>query len=175
MRFSTQIRIAAEQVPLYASRYSHPLEPTVEALVADVRTRGFLTKSDLTVVGEWKSPRVRSRIAKNAEEEVRETTRLALETRSVRLSVHVLQALSGTGMPVASTILHWFHPDPYPILDFRALWTLGVEMPSLYNLDFWEGYVMATRELAGTWGVDMRTLDRALWQYSSEHQEPNSG
>lgn len=95
---------------------------------------------------------------------------LALETRSVQLAVHIPQALVGVGMPVASTLLHWFHKDPFPILDFRALWSLGIEMPSSYSLEFWEGYVTVSRGIAADWNVDMRTLDKGLWQFSAEHQ-----
>jgi hypothetical protein len=53
----------------------------------------------------------------------------------------------------------------------RALWSLGFETPpSYYSFEFWQRYVAHCRELATTAGVDMRTLDRALWQYSAEHQ-----
>lgn len=43
-------------------------------------------------------------------------------------------------------------------------------MPKVYTLEFWESYVERTRALATEWKVDMRTLDRALWQYSADHQ-----
>ncbi len=65
-------------------------------------------------------------------------------------------------------LLHFGHGDPYPILDFRALASLGVEQPSSYTFKFWWSFVLACRELAERHQVDMRTLDRALWQYSLE-------
>ncbi|MEZ0327653.1 MAG: hypothetical protein ACAH95_17280 [Fimbriimonas sp.] len=162
-------RFAREKVEFYAARYSYGKEEAVSALVPTIRARGFLTLQDLAIVGDWKSPRIRSRLAQNDDKAVREVTRLALASSSIRLAVHVPQVLTGVGMPVASTLLHWFHRDSFPILDFRALWSLGVE-PQLYTLDFWERYVTATRSLAESWEVDMRTLDKALWQYSAEHQ-----
>lgn len=59
----------------------------------------------------------------------------------------------------------------YPILDFRALWSLGqTNTPSSYTFDFWWAYVEHARGLADEAGLRMRTLDRALWQYSKERQ-----
>jgi hypothetical protein len=74
---------------------------------------------------------------------------------------------------MASVILHWCHADRYPIIDYRALWSLSVEQqPAFYTFDFWWSYVVCCRQLAEEAGVDMRTLDRALWQYSKENQPP---
>ena len=166
-----RLRLTASDVTAYAGRYRANSDDNVAALVAVVRDRGFLTKAELAIVGEWKTPRIRSRLATNSEERIGETTRLALSTASPELAIYVLQVLVGVGMPVASTVLHWFHRERFPILDFRALWTLGYDVPPSYTLEFWEEYVRATRTLADEWGTDMRTLDRALWQYSSEHQK----
>jgi hypothetical protein len=63
-----------------------------------------------------------------------------------------------------------FHRDPYPILDFRALWSVSLDTPKQYSFDFWWPYVEFCRGVAGSAGVDLRTLDRALWQYSHENQ-----
>jgi hypothetical protein len=41
-------------------------------------------------------------------------------------------------------ILNFGHADPYPILDFRALESLGVARPAAYSLAFWLAYVEAT-------------------------------
>ncbi|MBX3119870.1 MAG: hypothetical protein KF784_12450 [Fimbriimonadaceae bacterium] len=135
-----------------------------------MKSRGCLTLDDLKTVGNWKSPRIRPKIARNTDALVQEVTRSMLQTKSIRLAVYIPQALVGVGMPVASTLLHWFHDDPYPILDFRALWSMGFDDGTVYSLDFWESYVNSVRQLAQDWNVDMRTLDRALWQYSNEHQ-----
>jgi len=77
--------------------------------------------------------------------------------------------LSGVGWPMASVILHWCHADPYPILDFRALWSLGLDPLPPYDFDLWRAYTGHCRGLAAA-GVTMRDLDRALWQYSKEKQ-----
>jgi hypothetical protein len=71
---------------------------------------------------------------------------------------------------MASVILHWGCHEPYPILDYRALWSLGIDSPPAYNFNFWWAYTQQCRGLAAQAGVSMRTLDRALWQYSKENQ-----
>ena len=74
-------------------------------------------------------------------------------------------------MPTASVLLHLAHRDPYPILDVRAIWSLGVEkQPSSYSFEFWWAYTAKCRSLAMEAGIPMRVLDRALWQFSRENQ-----
>jgi hypothetical protein len=72
---------------------------------------------------------------------------------------------------MASVILHFFHENPYPILDYRAIWSVGAQVPKQYSFDTWWPYVEFCRKLARQNGVDMRTLDQALWQYSKENQK----
>jgi hypothetical protein len=79
-----------------------------------------------------------------------------------------LLELEGVGVPTASTLLYCAFPEDYPILDVRALESLGVKPRSQYPLSFWLGYLDACRELAQRAGVPLRTLDKALWQYSKE-------
>ena len=72
--------------------------------------------------------------------------------------------------PTASVILHFCDTRPYPVLDYRALWSLGYSRPPVYTFEFWSAYTHFTRALAQSTGHDMRTVDRALWQYSKHHQ-----
>ena len=123
----------------------------------------------------WKTPRTRSRCATNTEAAVVAATRTALSTEDVHQRMNVLTNLHGVAFPTASVLLHFAHWDRYPILDFRALWSLGVdEPPAAYTFEFWAAYTRECRSLAEAAGVSMRTLDRALWQYSKEHQPPGS-
>ena len=62
-------------------------------------------------------------------------------------------------------------PKRYTILDFRALFSLGIER-SFNSVGFYLAYLAACRRIAAEAGVDLRTLDRALWQYSKENQKP---
>jgi hypothetical protein len=101
-------------------------------------------------------------------------TQTALGTRNEQLRIEVLTLLRGVSWPTASAILHFACEDPYPILDYRALWTLGVDAPSQYDFELWWSYTECCRALARKYGVTMRALDRALWQYSKENQDPRS-
>ena len=67
-------------------------------------------------------------------------------------------------------ILHFCDRAPYPILDYRALWSLGTGVPPTYSLTFWMRYTDFVRGLAERTGSSMRIVDRALWQYSKEQQ-----
>jgi hypothetical protein len=69
---------------------------------------------------------------------------------------------------MASVILHWFHRDGYPILDWRALESVGAPLDQPYNFEFWWKYTEFCRDAADTAGVSMRDFDRALWRYSYE-------
>jgi hypothetical protein len=102
---------------------------------------------------------------------VEEATATALRARSEELRIGALRLLAGVDWGLASVILHTCHSDPYPILDWRALWSLNSEPPhGGYSFGFWWGYTSACRDLAKRYDVPMRVLDRALWQYSKERQ-----
>ena len=131
--------------------------------------------TDLCALCEWKSPRAAGRARRNTNAEVEEVTALALASRSERVRVEVLQVLHGVSWPTASVILHFYHKDTYPILDIRALWSMGIPQPSKYTFDFWWRYVDACRKVLGQARrrfpkLTMRELDRALWQHSYEKQ-----
>ena len=69
---------------------------------------------------------------------------------------------------MASVVLHLCHPDPYPIADIRAMWSLGQDTMPSYSRLIWLEYVSAFRDICATTGESPRRVDRALWQYSSE-------
>ncbi len=132
------------------------------------RFRGMrvLGRRELLALARWKTPRSRPRVASNPEGFVRAVTRTALTTPDERLRIEVLTLLSGVDWPTASVVLHFCHRDPYPVLDVRALWSLGVEKPSRYDFRFWWDYTRACRRIASAAACSMRTLDRALWQHA---------
>ena len=119
-------------------------------------------------MARWKTPRSRPRVARNSERDVRAATREALTSRDERRRIESLTALDGVGFPTASAILHFCHADPYPVLDTRALWSLGVEKIPRYDFEFWWAYVRVCRDLSGRSGCAMRDVDRALWEYARE-------
>ncbi|HQL94014.1 MAG TPA: hypothetical protein PL005_05005, partial [Candidatus Hydrogenedentes bacterium] len=79
--------------------------------------------------------------------------------------------LAGVSWPTASVFLHFAFPEKYPILDFRALWSLNIDPPpKQYTFPFWKEYADFCRNLSGEAGVSLRTLDKALWMYSKRYQ-----
>ena len=97
-------------------------------------------------------------------------SQIALSTGDEQLRIEIWTLLYGVNWPTASALLHWLHIEEYPILDFRALWSLGYEKPPPYDFAFWKDYFLYCRALAKQCGVSVRTLDRALWQYSDTNQ-----
>lgn len=170
-RIQFDLRPRLEELPTLSTRYSYGSDDDViAALVDGVRSRGYLTKAELQKVGRWKSPRSVHWMEANAETYVSEITGFALAARDERARVEPLTLLTGVGWPTATVLLHFFHEDRYPILDYRALWTVRSKVPSSCSFEFWWEYVLYARGLAERSALDMRTLDRALWQYSKENQ-----
>jgi len=116
----------------------------------------------------WKTARSRSRVAANSERTIVEATGRALSANGEAARIERLLELEGVGVPTASTLLYFVFPDDYPILDVRALESLGVKPRSAYPVGFWLEYLNVCRTLARCTGVSLRTLDKALWQHSKE-------
>ena len=77
------------------------------------------------------------------------------------LQIISLHPLAGVGWPMASVILHFAFPGCYPILDRRAMKAVGGS--TNYSFELWQAYTDLCRRKAEQLGVDLRTLDRALW------------
>lgn len=133
-----------------------------------VAERGYVPYEDFLLICEWKTQRSKSRVKTNSAALVEEATRLAFSAKDEKLRIEILTLLNGVEYPTASVLLHFLHTDPYPILDIRALEALGVDKPSIYHFGFWWSYTTFCRDMAKVQGVDMRTLDRALWQWSAK-------
>jgi hypothetical protein len=119
-------------------------------------------------VCSWKTVRSRPKVAANTEAAVVDATGRALAAVDEETRIAALLELEGVGVPTASTLLYFAFPDDYPILDVRALESLGVKPRSTYPVSFWLDYLEACRRLARDAGVSIRTLDKALWQHSKE-------
>ena len=131
------LRLPSEEIRTWASRYGVAMDRTVEEEVGPrYREAGYLTRKDFLELCRWKSRRSPSLCARNTAEDIRETSRVALQTTSERVRIGVLLVLEGVSWPTASVILHFGIPERYPILDVRALWSLGVDTASAYTFDF---------------------------------------
>jgi hypothetical protein len=139
-----------------------------------VRARGHFTRDEFLETYAWKTRRTLGRAQKYTEDQVADVTGVAFRQRDEKLRVCLLRVLDGVDWPVASTLLHVGCDPRYPILDFRAVWALGAEVPAHVGFDFWWAYVECCRALAAEAGVTVRALDRALWSYSAAHQ-PRGG
>ena len=165
------LRFKGSDLRLYAARYDYGLDDQpIKTLIPNVRRKKFLSKSELRTVAAWKSPRSAGHMESNQASYVKEVTSVALAATSERVRIETLTILDGVSWPTASVILHFFHRGRYPIIDFRALWSVKLKPPSQYGFEYWWLYVQYCRQLASANHVDMRTLDRALWQYSKERQ-----
>ena len=172
------IRLRFSDIPDLLARYNnvHPHED--DDLVSRrkrIQEEGRMRLEDLCAVCDWKAPRAAGHARKNRAQDVREITGLVFRARSERVRVEALQVLHGVSYPTGSVVLHFFHKDTYPILDFRALWSMGIPQPSQYTFEFWWKYVEASRAFFALArrhvpSLTMRELDRALWQYSKESQ-----
>lgn len=167
-----KLRLKESSIPKYASRYEILKEELELLNLADlVGSRGLLNKDQLRIVAKWKALRSAGRIEKNPPEFVEEITGFSFNAREEKSRIEILTLLVGVAWPTASVILHFFHKDPYPILDFRCLWSSSVKVPSQYDFSFWWKYVEFCRGIAERNRIDMRTLDRAMWQFSKEKQK----
>jgi hypothetical protein len=173
MRTEFRLRFPPSEVAFWAARHACADDGAVEAIGEEARQRGWYTRDEFLAVSRWKSARTHILCERNTEAAVVEATRLALHVHDQPSRVTAITTLQGVGFPTASVLLHFAHGDPYPIIDNRVLWSLSVDPPpTAHSFEFWWQYVGTCRTLADEAGVSMRTLDRALWQYSKEQQEP---
>lgn len=167
-----ELRFNRDEIQDWAERYNKRFDELVEGQIApQVRERQYYTREEFLCLCQWKAPRPRRKVEDNSEEFVREVTKTALSASNERLRIMVLTLLSGVNWPTASVLLHFGHREPYPIIDHRSLWALNTPVPKKYKFGFWWAYVEFCRNLSSEAGVSMRTLNRALWQYSKENQK----
>jgi hypothetical protein len=171
-------RLQIHEIPVFLEHYNRDYSGKDDDLIARrkrIRRERKMRLADLCAVCLWKAPRAAGRARKNTNMEVEELTCLALRANSERVRVEVLQTLHGASYPTASVILHFYHTDTYPILDVRALWSMGISQLPQYTFEFWWNYVGECRKMFARARrrfpkLSMRELDRALWQYSYEKQ-----
>jgi len=165
-----ELRFSADNIEELAARYNERNEDTALGISALVSRQRSFSREQFLALCRWKSPRILRWCRENTAAEIEEATRVALSTPVDRLRIGVLRCLRGVGWPMASVLLHFGHADRYPILDFRALWSLGFDRKPGYTFELWWQYVTTCRTIADDANVSMRALDRALWQFSKENQ-----
>ena len=169
-----KLRFDQSKIIEIASRYEYSnSEDDLLNLRPKIRKRGYLKSEELMKISYWKAPRSSMHVLGNSSNYIEEITAFAFSAQEERSRIEILTLLTGVSWPSASVILHFYHTDPYPIIDFRALWSANLNIPGTYNFMKWWNYVVFCRLIAKEEHVDMRTLDRALWQYSKENQKTN--
>jgi hypothetical protein len=163
-----RLQFPASEIESLAGRFSYEDDPAVVAAGRSARHRGHYSRDEFLTVCEWKTSRSRLKVASNSAKRIAKTTRAAFATADEGERMERLLSLEGVGVPTASTLLHFAFPDAYPLLDVRALQSLGSRGRSVYPVSFWLDYLAACRSLAAEHGVSLRILDRALWQHSKE-------
>jgi hypothetical protein len=178
-----QLRFPIDQIQEFSDRCVAELrqrdreltDKITQAVFPCYEQRGYLTKTEFLMVCEWKTARPRRWCAANDASLIQEISALARTTVSEQLRIQAWTLLAGVGWPTASVFLHFAFPGRYPILDFRALWSVSTEEPAQYCFAFWQNYSKFCRDLANQAGVSMRVLDQALWKYSEMHQPKKKG
>ncbi len=163
-----ELQFPPREIGALAIRFGSVDDPGFLAVGVGARARGHYTRAEFIEVCAWKTVRSRPKVAANPEVAVIDATSRAFATDDEAARMAALLELEGVGVPTASTLLYCAFPDDYPILDVRALDSLGVKPRSQYPIAFWLSYLAACRELAADNGVSIRTLDKALWQHSKE-------
>lgn len=148
-------------------KYLIDLKETVAARKTRETPGGYLHYTELYDLVYWKLKRSRW-IGMNSKSFVKEVTSEAFSLDDDWEKLNRLTDLKGVGEPVASVILHLCDQKKYPILDKYALCSVWIDYNEVsYDAEFWQKYVDFCRKEAKRYNVSMRTLDRALWKYST--------
>ncbi|MDE0636046.1 MAG: hypothetical protein OXI43_09400 [Candidatus Poribacteria bacterium] len=161
----------ASKIREWANHYNVKEDIPIENLVSDVKDRGYLKKRELIEVARWKVPTGRNsvwRIETMSPTNVERITRDAFLLTDDSDRLRHLYKLEGVDSAIASAILHWFHNDRYPIWDKHARWSIQLAEDYCSNAR-WKAYTKFCRAIANKYGMDMRTLDRALFQYGKSN------
>jgi thermostable 8-oxoguanine DNA glycosylase len=152
------------------------LNARMQALKAE-RTAFYLTASEFDDILRWKLRqqygRQEAKRKVNTPENIEATTMLCFNipqlqdnVHDTRLRVHVLTALPGVGVPVASAILTFWKPDTYAVIDFRNWRQLfeGPRTATTYSVREYLTYLETLEALATKFQVSMQQLDIAIWK-----------
>ena len=174
-----------DEILYWADRYTNRQSPKRKQKEIDVikirekvearQTRetpgGYLTKCELMEMGGWKRHTLPSQMVNNPDGHVEKITAevfsLDDDWEKLEKLMDRSEGLDGVGQSVASTILHLYDPERYPVFDIHALRSIRIKKEDVEgDKKFWEKYVKFCRAKADCQGVCMRTLDRALYKFS---------
>jgi hypothetical protein len=164
---SVKLAFPVGELARHAARYSYDDDGPVLAIGRAARERGWYTEREFVDTCRWKTARSQPLIVQNTAAEVATATRTALaDDAEERERIEALRSLSGVDWATASVLLHLALPDTYPIWDVRALQAFGIRGRFAPSFKRWELYVGCYRQLVAKSGLDGRTVDKGLWQWS---------
>ena len=163
-----------QKIKNWALRYSKfdcdKDEWILEKIQTSLASNGHLDLTDLKSLGVWKngSERLSKCFAKNEPQKIRRQTHEAYQHQCIR----PLRELYGfrTGFPMVSSFMHFAFPMEFPVIDRRALATLGVDDNTTMSRHIWILYCDKCRVWTDRFHVSYRELDRALWQFNLEKE-----
>lgn len=169
------MEITKKKIKEYAERYNQRYKGSDDEKIEKemkewLKKNRYMGREGFVKIGLWKSKRPKNWYEKNDDLTVKEITTFSFATKCEKAKIKSLLVLNGVSYPLASVILHFAFPNRYPIMDFRVIWSLGWEQPKYYTFDFWEKYFIEMRRISGKLQEDIRTIDKALWEYSKENQ-----
>ena len=142
-----------------------------------LKKQGYLTKKELLDILRWKSPRPLKHYESNEEKMVREITKLAFAAKNDVLKLHILTALHGVNYPAASSILMFYDPKKYPVLDIRVwkqlyaakLVTTNPQGKN-FSLKQCDEFLTVIRKLARELNLTARQLEKRLFDFDRDTQ-----
>src|SRR3989344_7030629 len=169
------MEITKEKIREYAKKFDERNRGTSDEIVEKemkewLESNRYLDKERFIKIGLWKSKRPKKHYENNDDLAIEEITQFSFTAKSEEAKIKSLLVLNGVSYPVASVILHFAFPNRYPILDFRVIWSLGWKHPKNYTFDFWQKYCNEMKKISKQTGEDIRTIDKALWEYSKANQ-----
>lgn len=172
----SELQELAEKYWQKAGAREHELEKAAFEAGESIRNGDF-SPANLEAIVRWKSERAVQYLIGNSKAKVREAlTAATAPNASTEQAMGALMELHGVDVPVASAILAAIYPERYTVLDFRTLEALG---HARHDIRFYEEYLAFCKRLADSNIVQaqndlpaptpLRTLDRALWEWTRSH------
>jgi len=171
MTANFNLQFQQSEITELARTFSYPRDDKKAIKAGEQIKSGHYTLTNLDEIAKWKSPRSIRHVLKNSAADVEEALRVAVSAKTDRTAMAVLIGLRGIDVPVGSAVLSMIDPERFTIVDFRALAALGVARRAAPSIDFYLEYLVRCRQLASDYGVSMRTLDKAMWQWSKESKK----
>jgi thermostable 8-oxoguanine DNA glycosylase len=158
-------------------------EPKTKALIEKLRhvkANGYFTKPEFLEMCKWKDTRQlrRSDWEANTESEVGNISTQAFATDDEYKRMILLDRLRGVGIPIASAILTLTDPQAYGVIDKRVWQLLYLYGEVDYDPEgedlstgHWTDYLPKLRQWASEFEVDVRSIERSLFEYHKTIQE----